>query len=58
MFAEDNGDVSKDTAKDISRHSTMLLHRESHNLLCEAQLYFFVMISHMSKVEWSILKQT
>ena len=34
------------------------LHRESHNLLCEGQLYFCVMISHVSKIEWSVLKQT
>ena len=34
------------------------LHREFHNLQCEDQLYFCVMISHMSKVEWSILPKT
>ena len=34
------------------------LHIGSHNLLCESQLHFCVMISHMSKVERSVLKQT
>ena len=34
------------------------LYRESHNLLYEGQLNFCVMISHMLKVEWSVLRQT
>ena len=35
----------------------VFLHKETHNLLCVDELYFSVMISHNTKVEWSILKQ-